>query len=67
VKTHETAKYFLLIENEPAGPLTLSDIAAMLRDGVVTVENYVATDGAQEWKKLSDVPEFAKLHHARQS
>ena len=59
-------QFTLLLENEPHGPLTEDEIAAMIAEGKLTSETLCAPVGAEDWRPLSEFFSFgSKLKVSR--
>lgn len=58
---HEEKKWFVFMGDHHEGPFSLVDIQGKMSEGAVTPVNFVWCDGMQDWKVMSDVPEFEPL------
>lgn len=59
--TGAAPEWYVVIDGEQAGPLTVDDIAAHVSSGRVQADSYVWKDGMSDWVALSTVDAFAHL------
>lgn len=50
-----TEKYYLAVNNEPAGPHTAETISELLSRGTIDREAWVLQEGGREWRRLREV------------
>lgn len=56
-----TPEWYVVIDGEQAGPLTVDDIGAHVSSGRVQSDSYVWKDGMSDWVALSTVEAFSHL------
>lgn len=50
------ARWWLLLGEEPSGPIGVEEARRLVLDGAVTAETYVWADGMPQWFLARDVP-----------
>jgi hypothetical protein len=57
----EDESWYAVITGKPHGPMSSSQLHQSYTSGMITKRTYIWRAGDPEWRRLSDVPEFADL------
>lgn len=52
----ETAQYVVAANGEQRGPFSLEQIKMLLKEGAISPDYYIWTQGMSEWKYIKDCP-----------
>jgi predicted Zn finger-like uncharacterized protein len=53
--------WFVVVDGQQTGPLLVSEVEAYLASGEVDAETYAWRDGLDDWQRIADIPELARL------
>lgn len=59
--TEEDPLFYVVLDENPVGPLTTSELSRLITEKRVTKETYVWRPGMAEWQLAESVPEVLKL------
>lgn len=54
-------KYYIVSDERVAGPMSATDVVALVKKGVVTEKTFCWFPGLNAWKLAGDIPEVHKL------
>lgn len=60
------ARWWILLGDEPSGPIGIEEARRLVLDGSVTAETYVWADGMPQWLLARDVPALTPPTSLRQ-